>query len=113
MGKISKKLFIETIKAIQSQQEKDWENSDKLSEVLHSFVEPYDNSLLTEQIMDLLNNNFDIKPHKDGNDIEYFIWDLEFGKKYYEGCYTIDKENIPLATAEDLWNLLNRKTKKK
>ena len=109
MGKITKELFIETINAIQTQYEKDWKNSDKLSEVFNSFVEPYDNSLLTNQLLKILNKIFNIKENEYGSDIEYFMWELEFGKKYTEGCISKDGKNIPLATAEDLWNLINRK----
>ena len=111
---ISKELFIETINSIENQLKLDWENSDKLSEVYHSYVEPYDNSLLLNQLLSILNYNFGIDKNKceHGTDIEYFIWELDFGKKYSEGCYSIHGESIPLATAEDLWNLLNRKTNK-
>ena len=107
---INKELFIETINIIQSQYEIDRKNSEKLSEVFKSFVDPYDNSLLTNQLLKIFNDIFNIKPNEYGTDIEYFIWELDFGKKYTEGCYTINNENIPLATAEDLWNLLNKKT---
>ena len=73
------------------------------------FIEPYDNSLLTNQLLKILNKIFNIKENEYGTDIEYFMWELEFGKKYTEGCISEDGENIPLATAEDLWNLINRK----
>lgn len=40
-------------------------------------------------------------------DIEYFIYDLEFGKKYHEGCYTNKNgENIDLSNAETLYDRL-------
>ena len=106
---ITKELFIETIKSIENQQKIDYEISDKLTEVYHSYVEPYDNSLLLNQLLSILNYNFSVDKIADGTDIEYFIWELDFGKKYTDGCYTVYGENIPLATAEDLWNLLNRK----
>lgn len=112
---ITKELFIETIKSIENQQKIDYENSDKLSEVYYSFIEPYDNSLLLNQLLKILNNNFNIDNDKCGHetDIEYFIWELDFGKKYTDGCYTVYGENIQLATAEDLWNLLNKENNEK
>jgi hypothetical protein len=64
MKYISKELFIETINAIQSQYEKDLKNSEKLSEVFDSFVDPYDNNLLVNQLLKLLHNNFNIKPNE-------------------------------------------------
>lgn len=109
---ISKELFIETINSIEKQLKFDWENSDKLNAVYNSmFIEPYDNGLLLNQLLKILNYNFDIDNDKceNGTDIEYFIYELDFGKKYTDGCYSIHDENISLATAEDLWNLLNRK----
>jgi hypothetical protein len=113
MKYITKELFLETMNVIQTQYEKDWENSNKLTEVFESFVEPYNNGLVTNQLVKLLHNNFNIKSNKHGTDIEYFMWDLDFGKGYTEGCYKVYGENISLATAEDLWNHLNTKYKKK
>lgn len=44
--------------------------------------------------------------------IQYFLWELEGGKKWHKGMITdTDGNDIPLATANDLWKLLleNRK----
>lgn len=45
--------------------------------------------------------------------ISYFIYELDFGKKWHEGSVTEktdgnDKKDIPLGTAEHLYNLLVR-----
>ena len=47
----------------------------------------------------------------DENDwISYYCWELDFGKKYVEGNVTEeDGTPIPLATAEDLWNIITNK----
>jgi len=46
----------------------------------------------------------------DENDwIDYYIWELEFGDKYKDGCVKINNENIPLRKSEDLWNLIVNK----
>lgn len=43
----------------------------------------------------------------DGNDIEYFIYDLNFGKEYKEGCITeIDGTPIDISTTEKLYDYI-------
>jgi hypothetical protein len=70
-------------------------------------------------LVSLLQDIFNDKP-KDNykhyeSDISYFLYELDFGKKYKDGMITekIDgKEvNIKLATAEDLYELLIKKMK--
>lgn len=40
-------------------------------------------------------------------DIDYFIFELEWGKNWYVGCVTSeDGKDIPMATIKDLYNLL-------
>ena len=38
--------------------------------------------------------------------IGYWLYELEQGEKYVEGSVTIDDVPVPLATLEDLYNLL-------
>lgn len=40
------------------------------------------------------------------NDIDYYMYELDFGKKWKPGCITIDDKDIPLRNSEDLWNVL-------
>lgn len=40
------------------------------------------------------------------DDITYFMWELDFGRKWKSGMVTKDGVDIPLRTAEDLWELL-------
>lgn len=42
------------------------------------------------------------------NDLDYYVWELDFGSKWHPGCYMIEDEDIPLRNAEDCWNLLTR-----
>ena len=44
---------------------------------------------------------------RDGNEIEYFIYDLNFGKDYKEGCL-IDMDGTPIdiSTAEKLYDYI-------
>lgn len=44
---------------------------------------------------------------RDGNILEYFIYDLDFGKEYSEGCYTeADGSPIDISTAERLYDYI-------
>lgn len=43
----------------------------------------------------------------DGNEIEYFIYDLNFGKDYKEGCLAeMDGTPIDISTAEKLYDYI-------
>lgn len=39
-------------------------------------------------------------------DIDYYMWELDFGKKWESGVITIDDKDIPLRNSHDLWNLI-------
>lgn len=42
--------------------------------------------------------------------IGYYIYELEWGKKYHKGCITDkNKKDIPLKTIKDLYNIINNK----
>ena len=65
---------------------------------------------LSTLVVDLLQSSMNDKVE----DISYFIYELDYGKKWKKGTYTDkDKKDIKLKTMEDLYNLLikNNKTK--
>ena len=44
---------------------------------------------------------------RDGNILEYFVYDLNFGKEYSEGCYTeMDGTPIDISTTEKLYEYI-------
>lgn len=45
-------------------------------------------------------------PYEDMPWIMYFCWEKDFGREYYEGDITIDGEEFPLTTSEELYDLL-------
>ena len=46
--------------------------------------------------------------------ISYFMWDLDFGRKWKPGTITNpDGTDVPLGTIEDLWNLLKNNSNHK
>lgn len=69
------------------------------------FIDPYcfQDSSADEFILILLEDIFQDKSHW----ISYFIYDLDFGREYRDGCITDNNGNIVcLRTKQDLWNLL-------
>ena len=38
--------------------------------------------------------------------IDYFVWELDFGKKWHPMCVTVDDKDVPLGTPEDLYAML-------
>lgn len=105
---MDKKLFIETIEAIESQYRHDQECSKAFSVILpDDHISLYDNHKLTSQLSKLV--KVAMNDDHDESWIEYFMWELDFGKNYSKGCIIIDGIDFKLKTAEDLWDLLNLK----
>lgn len=105
---ISKKLFVETIKAIEFQLEIDRKCSKAFKTILsNDYVSGYDNSILLNQLVKILQEaTNDIKAH---SWIEYYIWELECGKKYKDGCcFYVDGSLIDLSNGEKLFEFLKK-----
>jgi len=103
--KITKELFIEIMTALKDQSRIDEECSNAFQTILPSdFVTGYDNSRIRNKLIDLLEMAFD--DHYKDSTIQYFIYELDFGKKYTEGC--ISKNDIPIdiSTIEKLYDYL-------
>lgn len=63
---------------------------------------PYPSALLTT-IVNLLEIATD---DVENGWISYWLWELNCGKDYKDGCVIKKNNNVPLKTIEDLWNLL-------
>lgn len=57
---------------------------------------------------DMIIQMSDIDVESDYNDIDYFCYELDFGKKWTPGCVKIGDEDVCLKTPEDLYDLLVR-----
>ena len=105
--KITKKQFIESIKALEAQHRHDSKCSDAFKVILpEDYITSYKNSFLHNQLVNLI--------EKLTNDrmgwIDYYIYELDYGKEYEDGMVkNKDGNNISLKTPTDLWNLLNDK----
>lgn len=104
--KITKELFIETIEAIEKQYRHDRECADAFKVILpNDHVSCYDNHYLNNQLIKLLQIGMDDN-HKHSW-IDYYIWELDFGKKYKKGDVKVHNEDFNLVSASDLWDLLH------
>jgi len=104
---MTKELFIETINAMNKQHQHDVDCTKAFRLILRDdFISGYDNSIITDQMLKILKTEFD-----DFNDwIDYYIYELDFGRKYKDGMVTSKNgEIIKLIAPEDLYELLNEK----
>lgn len=105
---MTKELFIETIEALKNQDEHDRKCAKAFKTILHNdYVSSYDNHWLTNQLVKILQVAMNDKSEHSA--IEYFLYELDFGRKYTEGCITQYGKNIDLSDAGRLWDYLNEK----
>jgi hypothetical protein len=102
--KITKEQFVSSIEAIKEQ----YENDEKITKALNiiqpdSFNSFNGGSVLVTHLIKLLEDFTNDK----NSWIEYFIYELDFGVKYKEGCATYkDKTPIDLSNAGTLYEFL-------
>ena len=102
---ISKELFIESIQEIEKQHKHDQSCSEAFRKILpNDHISGYDNSLLQNQLLKIL-KVLTSDDHKDSW-IEYYIWELDFGEKYKDGCIKVGGKDFELKTTGDLWDLI-------
>lgn len=105
----TKKLFISTIDALDKQYSLDEKNAAAIGEMFPGgFIGGYNNSAITNRLVEILHAEF--SPYPSGHcDIEYFMYELDFGRKWKRGMVTDKGRDIKLTTAEKLWNYLTKK----
>ena len=97
---ISKEEFVKIINRIKEFH--DW--NDHLDDVFDCVIEIPD---LTSPLIQTLNTMFGLEENEYyGTDIDYFIYELNFGKDYEPGCVTDDDVEIDFSTAETLYDYL-------
>lgn len=100
---MDKKLFVDTMNEIEKLNQEQEKFNDLLKEIDPDFggclIHNKTISLLEDLLSKLVNDKY--------GDIGYYMWELDFGKKYEEGMVTAsDGTPIPLATAADLYELI-------
>jgi len=105
MKNITKELFVDTINQIQKQVERDSKCSEAFKTLLpNDYVSGYDNSVLYNQIIKILQTIMNDDKHNSW--IDYYIWELNFGEKYKDGFVILNGIHHELITPEDLYELL-------
>ena len=64
----------------------------------------YNNDVLEEALIAMLKQTMDDDNRHSW--IDYYIYELDFGKSWKESSVTIDNKPIKLKTVDDLWDLL-------
>lgn len=101
---MTKEFFIESVEKLDAQFRHDQKCLDAFSVILNdSYISGYDNSIVTEQFLKILKEAVNDK----NGWIEYYVYELEFGRGYRDGCVTINGENVSLKTATDLWDIIS------
>lgn len=100
---MNKDLFIQTIETMEKLNSEQEAFNDLLRVVDSEFGGGYIHnktiSLLADLLKEFTNDRYDY--------ISYYLWEIDFGREYYDGCITdSDGSIIPLRTAEDLYNLI-------
>ena len=106
----TKESFIENIEALKMQHDHDRKCSDAFSIILpNDYTSNYNNDALYNQLIEILKvaMNDDIEDSW----IEYYVWELDFGRKFKKGMVTLNEKNISLKTPLDLWKFLVKNTK--
>lgn len=113
---MKKELFIETIEAIQKQIEFDIEVSKHLS---NAFPDAFRANLLPKN--DILSNALikvlkvemnDLEVCQHGQSwIEYFLWELDFGRENYRLKVTQDGKEVKMSNASELYEFLMKNRK--
>lgn len=111
---MTRELFIETIEALEKQYRYDKKKASQLEAYTDGWTGAYNNYPVIGQLIKLIRVSLNLPyefndPHGITDDIDYFIDDLEFGKKWKPGMVTENGNDIKLQTPEDLWNILTKK----
>jgi hypothetical protein len=109
--KMTKKLFTETIQALQNQYDHDSKCNEAFKVILpDDFVIGYKNNFLSNQIVKLL--QVAMNDEQAHSWIEYWLYELEFGKQYKKGCVTEkDGSVIDISSAGKLYEFLEKQNK--
>lgn len=103
---IKKEIFLEALDIIKSNQNKEFELCNTFEKLVgHDYG--YESLLIYSEdndfIIKLLNSIFNIQGD---SVIEFFIYELDFGKEWYKDCYVVNGESIDLSSSEALWEYL-------
>ena len=103
---LTKELFCNSIDNLEAF----WRFIEKLNTEFNVDVWESPGAKLADDIALLLTklvNRKSIEPCNEYEDvITYYMWELDFGKKYKPGCFFYNDKEVPLRNSEDLWNCI-------
>jgi len=102
---ISKEQFTNTMQQFQAQTDFDYKCNGMFQQIFsNDWVTGYSNDILYNAIIELLENIFD---DKENGWIQYWLYELDFGKKWVPGSITdSDSSIIDISTVEKLYDFL-------
>lgn len=106
---ISKEKFCEILKKLEEAEQQDNKFSLSISEFFDCTALRYvPTDSYTRIILDLLNEMFNLESYEYiGTDLEYFIYELDWGKRWHSGIITEkDGTDIDISSADKLYDYL-------
>ena len=103
---MERETFVDAINAIQKQTERDIEISKLLSKIYSNAFQGNllpDHNIVIEALVKVLQKEM----YDKGDWINYYLWELDFGRDNYRSYVRDEKNNIiPLSNANELYDLL-------
>lgn len=100
---MDKELFIKTINSI----EQLVVEQDAVNDILHTVDPEFGGGYIYNKPIQILSDLIKTLIGDTYDNIDYYMWELNFGKDYTDGCITDEHDNpIKLQTPEDLYNLI-------
>ena len=105
-GKMKKEQFINLVEAMVQELEIERER-DGYFKILGYERGEIQETPCFRAIHKYLSEEFDLNPNPTyGDDIDYFLYELDCGEKWKPGMITMGDVDIPMGTVEDLWRFV-------
>src|SRR5690554_3234019 len=102
----TKDMFINAIHEIEKQCNHDNKCAEAFKVILpNDYTSNYDNHWLLNQLIEIL--KIAMNDNHEYSWIEYYLWGLDFGRKWKKGSVIINNKDFKLQNAYNLWDLLN------
>lgn len=99
---MTKENFIQLVESLEKQTDYDKEMASHINKVFKCDA-LYDTSIVQDSVIKVLESELSDVDRW----IDYFIYELDFGREGTTGSVMINKKPVPMRTPEDLWNILN------
>lgn len=102
---IKKEQFCSIIDSIETY----WETLRKLNEVLDTNIVESKLATFADEVRVFISDLF-YEEERDsiGDEIQYYMWELDFGRKWKPNSITVDGESIRLTNSEELWDYITK-----